>query len=48
MDNEEGKRWWYSLRTPTVADDDGPTAGKDLLVTFLSREPAERALVTVQ
>jgi hypothetical protein len=46
MDNE--KRWWYSLKTHTVEDDDGPTPGKDRLGPYATREEAERALETVQ
>ena len=48
MDSEQGKRWWYSLRTHTVEDDDGPTPGKDRLGPFPTREAAARALETVQ
>jgi hypothetical protein len=48
MSNEEGKRWWYSLKTHTVEDDDGPTAGKDRLGPFATREEAARALETAQ
>jgi hypothetical protein len=46
MDDE--KRWWYSLRTHTVEDDDGPTPGKDRLGPYATREEAEHALETVQ
>ena len=46
MDDE--KRWWYSLRTHTVEDDDGPTPGKDRLGPYDTREEAEHALETVQ
>ena len=46
MDN--GKRWWFSLRTHAVEDDDGPTPGKDRLGPFPTREAAARALETVQ
>jgi hypothetical protein len=42
------KRWWYSLRTNSVEDDDGPTPGKDRLGPFDSPEAAARALETVQ
>ena len=38
MDSEQGKRWWYSLRTHTVEDDDGPTPGKDRLGPFATPE----------
>ena len=48
MDSEQGKRWWYSLRTHTVEDDDGPTRGKDRLGPFASREEASRALELAQ
>jgi hypothetical protein len=48
MNSEQGKRWWYSLKTNTVEDDDGPTAGKDRLGPFATREEAARALETVQ
>jgi len=48
MDSEQGKRWWYSLRTHAVEDDDGPTPGKDRLGPYPTREAAERALETVQ
>ena len=48
MDSEEGKRWWYSLRTHTVEDDDGPTPGKDRLGPYPTQEAAARALETVQ
>ena len=44
MENE--KRWWFSLRTHTVEDDDGPTPGKDRLGPFPTREAAAQALVT--
>ena len=37
MDNE--KRWWYSLKTHTVEDDDGPTPGKDRLGPFPPGRP---------
>lgn len=46
MDN--AKRWWYSLKTHKVEDDDGPTPGKDRLGPFDSPEDAARALETVQ
>ncbi len=46
MENE--KRWWFSLKTHTVEDDDGPTPGKDRLGPFPTREAAEHALETVQ
>ena len=46
MDN--GKRWWFSLRTHAVEDDDGPTPGKDRLGPFATQEAAARALETVQ
>ena len=46
MDNE--KRWWYSLKTHAVEDDDGPTPGKDRLGPYPTREAAEHALETVQ
>lgn len=42
------KRWWYSLKTHTVEDDDGPTPGKDRLGPFDTPEEASRALETVQ
>ena len=42
------KRWWYSLTTHSVEDDDGPTPGKDRLGPFDSPEAAARALETVQ
>jgi hypothetical protein len=48
MDSEQGKRWWYSLRTHAVEDDDGPTPGKDRLGPFPTREAAARALETVR
>jgi hypothetical protein len=48
METEQGKRWWYSLRTHTVEDDDGPTPGKDRLGPYPTREAAEHALETVQ
>ena len=48
MDSEQGKRWWYSLKSHTVEDDDGPTPGKDRLGPFPTREAAARALETVQ
>ncbi len=48
MDSEQGKRWWYSLKYHTVEDDDGPTAGKDRLGPYPTREAAARALETVQ
>jgi hypothetical protein len=48
MDSEQGKRWWYSLRTHAVEDDDGPTPGKDRLGPFPTREAAARALERVQ
>ena len=48
MSNEEGKRWWYSLKSRTVEDDDGPTQGKDRLGPFATREEAARALETAQ
>jgi hypothetical protein len=46
MDDE--KRWWYSLRTHSVEDDDGPTPGKDRLGPYPTREAAEHALEDVQ
>ena len=46
MDSE--KRWWYSLKTHSVEDDDGPTPGKDRLGPYATREEAERALETVR
>jgi hypothetical protein len=46
MDN--GKRWWFSLKTRSVEDDDGPTPGKDRLGPFATREEAARALETVE
>ncbi|MGH3186730.1 MAG: hypothetical protein ACRDPY_17005 [Streptosporangiaceae bacterium] len=46
MDNE--KRWWFSLKTRSVEDDDGPTPGKDRLGPFATKEEAARALATVQ
>ena len=48
MDSEQGKRWWYSLKTHAVEDDGGPTPGKDRLGPYPTREAAERALETVQ
>jgi hypothetical protein len=48
MDTEQGKRWWYSLRSHTVEDDDGPTPGKDRLGPYATKEEAARALETVQ
>jgi len=48
MDSEQGKRWWYSLKTHTVEDDDGTTPGKDRLGPYATREEAERALETVE
>jgi hypothetical protein len=48
MENEQGKRWWYSLKYHTVEDDDGPTPGKDRLGPYPTREAAARALETVQ
>jgi hypothetical protein len=48
MDSEQGKRWWYSLKYHTVADDAGPTPGKDRLGPYPTREAAARALETVQ
>jgi hypothetical protein len=44
----DNKRWWYSLRTHSVEDDDGPTPGKDRLGPFDSPEAAARALENVQ
>ena len=46
MDN--GKRWWFSLRTHAVEDDDGPTPGKDRLGPFATPEEAARALETAE
>jgi len=48
MSNEEGKRWWYRLKSRTVEDDDGPTPGKDRLGPFATREEAARALETAR
>jgi hypothetical protein len=48
MDSEQGKRWWYSLKSHAVEDDDGPTPGKDRLGPFPTREAAARALERVQ
>ena len=48
MDTQQGKQWWYSLKTHKVEDDDGPTPGKDRLGPFPTREAAEHALETVQ
>ena len=48
MSDEQGKRWWYSLRSHAVEDDDGPTPGKDRLGPFSTREEAARALETAQ
>jgi len=42
------KRWWYSLKTHSVEDDDGPTPGKDRLGPFATKQEAARALETVQ
>jgi hypothetical protein len=42
------KRWWYSLKTNSVEDDDGPTPGKDRLGPFATKEEAANALETVQ
>jgi hypothetical protein len=46
MNNE--KRWWYSLRTHGVEDDDGPTPGKDRLGPYPTPEAAAHALEDVQ
>jgi len=48
MSDEQGKRWWYSLKSHAVEDDDGPTPGKDRLGPFSTREEAARALETAQ
>jgi hypothetical protein len=42
------KRWWYSLTSHSVEDDDGPTPGKDRLGPFATPEEAARALDTVE
>jgi len=46
MDN--GKRYWFSLKTRQVEDDDGPTPGKDRLGPFATQEEAARALETAE
>jgi len=46
MDN--GKRWWFSLKTHQVEDDDGPTPGKDRLGPFATEQEAAHALDKVR